>query len=84
MEGHSGSTDRIKQLKPAECCCDGRRTQDRTAKILQEQEKDLLRAFRARLFDIQVRAGAGQDRQAGRQAYRIVRCDHPCAPAVCV
>jgi hypothetical protein len=27
--------------------------QDRTAKILQEQEKDLLRAFRARLFDVQ-------------------------------
>lgn len=29
--------------------------QDRTAKILQEQERDLLRAFRARLFDVQVR-----------------------------
>ena len=28
--------------------------QDRTAKILQEQERDLLRAFRARLFDVQV------------------------------
>jgi len=28
--------------------------QDRTAKILQEQERDLLRAFRARLFDLQV------------------------------
>jgi len=27
--------------------------QDRTAKILQEQERDLLRAFRARLFDVQ-------------------------------
>ena len=27
--------------------------QDRTGKILQEQERDLLRAFRARLFDIQ-------------------------------
>jgi hypothetical protein len=27
--------------------------QDRTAKILQEQERDLLRAFRARLFDLQ-------------------------------
>lgn len=29
--------------------------QDRSSKILQEQEKDLLRAFRARLFDVQVR-----------------------------
>lgn len=28
--------------------------QDRSSKILQEQEKDLLRAFRARLFDVQV------------------------------
>jgi hypothetical protein len=27
--------------------------QDRTAHILQEQERDLLRAFRARLFDVQ-------------------------------
>jgi hypothetical protein len=27
--------------------------QDQTAKILQEQERDLLRAFRARLFDVQ-------------------------------
>ena len=27
--------------------------QDRTTKILQEQERDLLRAFRARLFDVQ-------------------------------
>jgi hypothetical protein len=27
--------------------------QDRTSKILQEQERDLLRAFRARLFDVQ-------------------------------
>ncbi len=46
--------------------CDGR-GQDRTAKILQEQEKDLLRAFRARLFDIQVRAGRG--RQPGIQGW---------------
>jgi len=29
--------------------------QDRSSKILQEQEKDLLRAFRARLFDVQVK-----------------------------
>lgn len=28
--------------------------QDRTVQLLQEQERDLLRAFRARLFDIQV------------------------------
>lgn len=28
--------------------------QDRSSKILQEQEKDLLKAFRARLFDVQV------------------------------
>ena len=27
--------------------------QDRTARILQEQEKDLLKAFRARLYDVQ-------------------------------
>lgn len=27
--------------------------QDRTSKVLQEQERDLLRAFRARLFDVQ-------------------------------
>lgn len=27
--------------------------QDRTSRILQDQEKDLLRAFRARLFDVQ-------------------------------
>lgn len=32
--------------------------QDRSSKILQEQEKDLLRAFRARLFDVQVKGGA--------------------------
>ncbi len=31
--------------------------QDRSSKILQEQEKDLLRAFRARLFDVQVKGG---------------------------
>jgi hypothetical protein len=29
------------------------RVQERTGKILQEQERDLLRAFRARLFDVQ-------------------------------
>jgi hypothetical protein len=28
--------------------------QNRTATILQDQERDLLRAFRARLFDVQV------------------------------
>jgi hypothetical protein len=27
--------------------------QEQTARILQEQERDLLRAFRARLFDLQ-------------------------------
>jgi hypothetical protein len=27
--------------------------QERTARILQDQERDLLRAFRARLFDVQ-------------------------------
>ena len=27
--------------------------QEQTARILQEQERDLLRAFRARLFDVQ-------------------------------
>lgn len=32
--------------------------QDRSSKILQEQEKDLLRAFRARLFDVQVHRAA--------------------------
>lgn len=32
--------------------------QDRSSKILQEQEKDLLRAFRARLFDVQVYVAA--------------------------
>jgi hypothetical protein len=32
--------------------------QEQTARILQEQERDLLRAFRARLFDVQVRQHA--------------------------
>ena len=35
--------------------------QDRSSKILQEQEKDLLRAFRARLFDVQVKEGGGSN-----------------------
>lgn len=34
--------------------------QDRSSKILQEQEKDLLRAFRARLFDVQVMRGESE------------------------
>ena len=41
--------------------------QDRSSKILQEQEKDLLRAFRARLFDVQVqRHSVGLDRSSRR------------------
>lgn len=35
--------------------------QDRSSKILQEQEKDLLRAFRARLFDVQVGAAGSEN-----------------------
>jgi hypothetical protein len=44
--------DKLKQLQ-GQIVKNVTLVQDRTAKILQEQERDLLRAFRARLFDIQ-------------------------------
>lgn len=48
--------------------------QDRSSKILQEQERDLLRAFRARLFDVQVNAGTEQCAGEGKvtNCYRTV------------
>lgn len=46
------SMDRIRQLHRA-ILDSVSQVQDRTAKILQEQEKDLLRAFRARLYSVQ-------------------------------
>lgn len=46
------SMDRIRQLHRSILDSVGQ-VQDRTAKILQEQEKDLLRAFRARLYSVQ-------------------------------
>lgn len=44
--------DRIRQLHNS-ILSSVDQVQDRTAKILQEQEKDLLRAFRARLYSVQ-------------------------------
>ena len=47
--------------------------QDRTTKILQEQERDLLRAFRARLFDVQTELEQVRKRKTCRD-----ECAHKC------
>lgn len=49
------SDDKMKHLKDmqGEILFNVDIVQDRTAKVLQEQERDLLRAFRARLYDVQ-------------------------------
>jgi hypothetical protein len=44
---------RISPLSTPQILSNVERVQERTGKILQEQERDLLRAFRARLFDVQ-------------------------------
>lgn len=53
--GWMKSDDKIHKLKNmhTEILANVGLVQDRTARILQEQERDLLRAFRARLFDVQ-------------------------------
>lgn len=48
--------------------------QDRTAHILQEQERDLLRAFRARLFDVQTELDKERGRKDDGAAQWIERC----------
>ena len=48
--------------------------QDRTAKILQEQERDLLRAFRARLFDIQSELDKEKSKKEDGAGAWIERC----------
>lgn len=47
--------------------------QDRSSKILQEQEKDLLRAFRARLFDVQTELEKEKSRKDGGDSAWIER-----------
>eukprot|EP00752_Nemacystus_decipiens_P006207 g5600.t1 len=47
--------------------------QDRSSKILQEQEKDLLRAFRARLFDVQTELEKEKTRKDGGDSAWIER-----------
>lgn len=53
--GWMKSDDKINKLKTmhSQILNNVELVQDRTARILQEQERDLLRAFRARLFDVQ-------------------------------
>lgn len=54
--GHAKKTDsKLSELKSiqAEILESVELVQDRTARIMQEQERDLLRSFRARLFDVQ-------------------------------
>ncbi|CAN0076116.1 unnamed protein product, partial [Discosporangium mesarthrocarpum] len=47
--------------------------QDRSSKILQEQERDLLRAFRARLFDVQTELEKEKSRKDGGASVWIER-----------
>ena len=53
--GWMKDNEQMKKLKAAQTLIieNVELVQDRTAKVLQEQERDLLRAFRARLFDVQ-------------------------------
>lgn len=48
--------------------------QDRTARILQEQERDLLRAFRARLFDVQTELEKEKSKKEDGAGAWIERC----------
>lgn len=48
--------------------------QDRTARILQEQERDLVRAFRARLFDVQTELEKEKSKKEDGAGAWIERC----------
>jgi chromosome segregation ATPase len=48
--------------------------QDRTARILEEQERDLLRAFRARLFDVQTELEKEKSKKDDGAGAWIERC----------
>jgi hypothetical protein len=48
--------------------------QDRTARILQEQERDLVRAFRARLFDVQTELEKEKSKREDGAGAWIERC----------
>lgn len=49
--------------------------QDRTAKILQEQERDLLKAFRARLYDVQTELDKEKSKRDDGASAWIDRCN---------
>lgn len=49
--------------------------QDRTARILQEQERDLLKAFRARLYDVQTELEKEKSRKDDGAGAWIDRCN---------
>jgi chromosome segregation ATPase len=49
--------------------------QDRTARILQEQERDLLKAFRARLYDVQTELEKEKSRKDDGTGAWIDRCN---------
>lgn len=49
--------------------------QDRTARILQEQERDLLKAFRARLYDVQTELDKERSRKDDGTGAWIDRCN---------
>ena len=57
--------------------------QDRTARILQEQERDLVRAFRARLFDVQTELEKEKSKKyvqttpGNKQSYSMVNKTRP-------
>jgi hypothetical protein len=48
--------------------------QDRTSRVLQEQERDLLRAFRARLFDVQTELEKERSKKEDGAGAWIERC----------
>lgn len=48
--------------------------QDRTSRVLQEQERDLLRAFRARLFDVQTELEKEKSKKEDGAGAWIERC----------
>lgn len=48
--------------------------QDRTARIMQEQERDLLRAFRARLFDVQTELEKEKSKKDDGMIYFLPFC----------
>lgn len=65
--------DKLKQLQ-GQIVKNVTLVQDRTAKILQEQERDLLRAFRARLFDIQTELEKEKSKKEDGAGAWIERC----------